>query len=90
MEAPPAHFDAVALVSTVILVLFFLNVVRSSTCPSCSAHAQAQLPGAIGSQTAADLRAKFQRTAQTANPPQALGDSLQLRRKSARCLLCGR
>ena len=78
--------DAVAVFSTVILVLFFLNVVKNQQLPELLLPTPKRNYRAIQEQAAA-IKAKYSEAGAAQDQPQAFGDSLQLRRRPARCLL---
>ena len=80
--------DAVAVFSTVILVLFFLNVVKNQHLPELLLPTPKRNYRAIQEQ-AADHQGQVPEAGAAQDQPQAFGDPLQFRRRPARCLLRG-
>ncbi len=80
--------DAVAVLSTVILVLFFLNVVKKQQLPELLLPTPKRNYRAIQEQAAA-IKAKYLKAGAAQDQPQAFRDPIQFRRRPARRLLRG-
>ena len=70
--------DAVAVFSTVILVLFFLNVVKNQHLPELLLPTPKRNYRAIQEQAAA-IKAKYSQAGAAQDQPQAFGNPFQLR-----------